>query len=67
MSEAAIKSFKSNYDQLVSGATGEVPESDIAPVEALPVLSSLRGEWHEVCALCRNVKDDPWLPAPVKA
>lgn len=40
-SEAAIAAFKSNFDQLLAGATGFLPESTIAPVESLPDLRSL--------------------------
>ncbi|KAF8060290.1 hypothetical protein HT031_004825 [Scenedesmus sp. PABB004] len=40
-SDAAIGAFKANYDQLVAGATGLVPEADIEPVTDLPRLESL--------------------------
>ena len=41
MSEAAIASFRHNYEQLVNGVTGLLPESEILPVESLPHLSTL--------------------------
>lgn len=41
LSTVAIDSFKHNYEQLVAGVTGLVPESSIDPVESLPELDSL--------------------------
>jgi len=43
LSSAAIAAFKRNYDQLMAGATGMVPESEIDPVTSLPELRSLAG------------------------
>lgn len=41
LSEAAVGAFKQNYDQLVAGVTGLVPEADIEPVTELPRLEAL--------------------------
>lgn len=41
LSQAAMDAFKHNYEQLVGGASGLVPESDITPVTELPHLASL--------------------------
>jgi len=41
LSQAAITAFKSNYDQLVAGATGLVPEVSISAVSDLPYLSGM--------------------------
>ena len=41
LSQAAIAAFKSNYDQLVAGVTGLVPEGSITPVTDLPYLSGM--------------------------
>lgn len=41
LSKAAIDAFKHNYEQLVAGVTGMVPETDIEPVENLPHLDAL--------------------------
>eukprot|EP00879_Flechtneria_rotunda_P011464 GHRR01011977.1.p1 GENE.GHRR01011977.1~~GHRR01011977.1.p1 ORF type:complete len:438 (+),score=150.27 GHRR01011977.1:214-1527(+) len=41
LSNAAIGAFKMNYDQLVAGVTGLVPENDIDLVTDLPRLDSL--------------------------
>lgn len=41
LSEAAIAAFRHNYDQLVKGVTGLVPESDISAVEKLPRFEEL--------------------------
>jgi hypothetical protein len=42
MSDAAIASFRYNYEQLVQGVTGLLPESEIQPVTTLPSLESLK-------------------------
>jgi len=42
LSDAAIASFKRNWESLAAGATGEVPEASIVPVEGLPTLDDLR-------------------------
>lgn len=39
LNDAAIAAFKHNYEQLVAGADGIVPESSIEPVQARPLLS----------------------------
>lgn len=41
LSEAAIGAFKRNFDQLVAGVTGMVPEAEIKAVAELPHLRSL--------------------------
>jgi UTP--glucose-1-phosphate uridylyltransferase len=41
LSQAAMDAFKHNYEQLVGGASGLVPEADINPVTELPHLASL--------------------------
>lgn len=41
LSKAAIAAFQMNYEQLVAGVTGLVPESEIEPVTDLPHLDSL--------------------------
>ncbi|KAF6255969.1 UDP-glucose pyrophosphorylase [Scenedesmus sp. NREL 46B-D3] len=41
LSEAAIAAFKQNYDQLVAGVTGLVPEADIEPAADLPSLAGM--------------------------
>lgn len=41
LSEAAIAAFKKNYDQLVAGVTGMVPESEIDSASGLPQLVDL--------------------------
>ncbi|GAX83425.1 hypothetical protein CEUSTIGMA_g10850.t1 [Chlamydomonas eustigma] len=41
LSDAAISAFKSNYDQLVAGVTGLVPESEISAASDLPYLTNL--------------------------
>ena len=41
LSSVAIGTFKRNYEQLVAGVTGLVPEADIAPVSDLPHLSGM--------------------------
>eukprot|EP00803_Ostreobium_quekettii_P003810 evm.model.scf_2003.4 EVM.evm.TU.scf_2003.4 scf_2003:15756-24622(+) len=41
LSDAAIAAFRGNYDQLVAGVTGMVPEADIEPVEDLPRLAGM--------------------------
>ncbi|GAB4817141.1 hypothetical protein N2152v2_004187 [Parachlorella kessleri] len=41
LSQAAVGAFKQNYEQLVAGVTGLVPEDDIEPVESLPNLEEL--------------------------
>jgi hypothetical protein len=57
-SDEAIAAFRSNYEQLVEGATGLLPESEIQPVETLPNLDSFRGaratqpHWRCRLAVC---------------
>eukprot|EP00887_Chlorella_sp_A99_P004156 scaffold23.g4156.t1 len=41
LSKAAQDAFKQNYEQLVAGVTGLLPESEIEPVADLPRLESL--------------------------
>uniref|UniRef100_A0A7R9V765 UTP--glucose-1-phosphate uridylyltransferase n=1 Tax=Chlamydomonas euryale TaxID=1486919 RepID=A0A7R9V765_9CHLO len=41
LGDAAVCAFKRNYDQLVAGATGLVPEADIEPVTELPDLRKM--------------------------
>jgi len=41
LSQAAIGAFKHNYDQLVKGVTGLVPEGDIESVKELPALEKI--------------------------
>lgn len=41
LSDAAVDAFKHNYDQLVAGATGLIPEDAIEAVDSLPSLSSI--------------------------
>lgn len=47
LSEAAISSFRRCFVQLVSGATGLVPETEISPVESLPKLEDCRRDASE--------------------
>ncbi|KAK9865415.1 hypothetical protein WJX84_010262 [Apatococcus fuscideae] len=42
LSQAAIDAFKGNYEQLVSGVTGLVPEKEIEAVLELPKLSDMK-------------------------
>ena len=42
LDQIAINAFKHNFEQLVAGVTGLVPESDIDPVENLPRLEDIR-------------------------
>lgn len=52
LTEAAIGAFKSNYDQLVAGATGLVAENEIDAVTDLPRLDSLpEVQEHDVKAI----------------
>lgn len=51
LSEAAIAAFKQNYDQLVAGVTGLVPEADIDPVTDLPCLAGMPSPNGETQAL----------------
>ena len=39
--QVAIDSFKQNFEQLIAGVTGLVPESDIEPVQDLPHLDDV--------------------------
>ena len=58
LSMAAIAAFKSNYDQLVAGATGLVPEAEIAPAADLPYLAGMaEAAPHsvKVCDPCMNL------------
>lgn len=49
LSDAAIAAFKRNFDQLVAGVTGMVPEADITAVAELPDLLSMpQAEAHAV-------------------
>lgn len=49
LSDAAIAAFKRNFDQLVAGVTGMVPEADITAVAELPDLRSMpQAEAHAV-------------------
>ena len=41
LSDAAIDAFRSNYDQLITGNDGLVPESSIEGVTTLPSLESV--------------------------
>ncbi len=41
LSDAAISAFKRNYDQLVAGVTGLVPEASIEAVVELPDLRTM--------------------------
>lgn len=41
LSDAAIGAFRLNYDQLVAGVTGLMPDADIDAVESLPRLQEL--------------------------
>ncbi|KIZ07837.1 UTP--glucose-1-phosphateuridylyltransferase [Monoraphidium neglectum] len=54
LSEAAIGAFKGNFDQLVAGATGMVPEEEIEAVTDLPDLRSLAGTNGHVQALLKK-------------
>jgi UDP-N-acetylglucosamine pyrophosphorylase len=40
-SEAAIRSFQSNYESLLRGETGMIPEADLTPIETLPHFKGL--------------------------
>jgi hypothetical protein len=40
LSDAAIAAFEYSYNELVSGNTGMIQESDIVPVETLPDLDA---------------------------
>jgi UDP-N-acetylglucosamine pyrophosphorylase len=42
LSGAAIAAFRHNYDKLVAGHTGMIPETGIEPVRELPRLDSIR-------------------------
>ncbi len=43
MSEAPINAFRYNYQNLLAGQTGMIPEAGIEPVESLPLLEQVRG------------------------
>lgn len=51
LSDAAIGAFKCNFDQLVAGVTGLVPEADIEPVASLPELNQIEASNTDVSAL----------------
>ncbi len=40
LSESSIAAFRHSYNDLISGQTGCIPESDIGPVSSLPDLDS---------------------------
>jgi UDP-N-acetylglucosamine pyrophosphorylase len=44
LSDAAIEAFKHNYETLVAGDTGMIPESSIQPVTELPRLEDISGQ-----------------------
>jgi UDP-N-acetylglucosamine pyrophosphorylase len=44
LSEAAIEAFRHNYETLVSGQTGMIPESNIQPVTDLPRLEKISSQ-----------------------
>ncbi|EIE22492.1 UDP-glucose pyrophosphorylase [Coccomyxa subellipsoidea C-169] len=44
LSQAAIDAFRLNYEQLVAGVTGLVPEKEIEAIEELPRLADLRSK-----------------------
>lgn len=46
LTDAAITAFKMNYDQLVAGVTGLVPETDISATTELPYLDMLPDAQH---------------------
>eukprot|EP00890_Picochlorum_soloecismus_P003748 jgi/Picsp_1/4374/NSC_01880-R1_utp--glucose-1-phosphate uridylyltransferase len=47
LSGAAMDAFKHNYDQLIAGATGLVPEDSIDAITSLPSLESLQRDSEE--------------------
>jgi len=59
VSEAAIRSFQGCYEQLVRNETGLIPESEIQPVDSLPLLGEIVGsrrprpELLEQCAVLK--------------
>ena len=66
LSTAAIAAFKSNYDQLVAGATGLVPEAEIVPAADLPFLAGMpEAAPHsvKVSELCHlhGLQPDPYV------
>jgi UDP-N-acetylglucosamine pyrophosphorylase len=44
VSDATIRAFKYNFDKLVAGGTGFIPEATIQPVEKVPYLEQIRGD-----------------------
>jgi UTP--glucose-1-phosphate uridylyltransferase/phosphoglucomutase len=55
LSQAAQDAFKMNYEQLVAGVTGLVPDSEIEPVQQLPRLEELHaGETADLKDLLRQ-------------
>jgi len=53
LSDAAIAAFNLNFDQLVAGATGIVPEAEIDAVAALPTLAALPAYEDDVAPLLK--------------
>lgn len=41
LGDAAVAAFKNSYEALCSGATGMIPESDLTPAAAVPVLADV--------------------------
>lgn len=54
LSRAAQDAFKLNYEQLVAGVTGLVPDADIEPVQELPRLEELKAEGADLKELLRQ-------------
>ena len=56
LNEAAIAAFKHNYEQLVAGADGIVPEGSIDPIEvsAASATDTSYFWWHVRVACCRH-------------
>ncbi|KAL4420192.1 hypothetical protein ABPG77_011408 [Micractinium sp. CCAP 211/92] len=54
LSQAAQGAFKLNYEQLVAGVTGLVPDADIDPVQELPRLEDLKAEGADIKELLRQ-------------
>jgi hypothetical protein len=61
LSVAAISAFKSNYDQLVAGVTGFVPESEITAASDLPFLTSFSEATPESVQV-RESRHNPIFP-----
>ncbi|EFN56330.1 hypothetical protein CHLNCDRAFT_144780, partial [Chlorella variabilis] len=74
LSEAAQGAFKLNYEQLVRGVTGLVPDRDIDSVQELPRLEALKASAEEgadikacrrrCCRGCLHPADVPGLLPP---